>query len=120
MNTKAIVAIGVVAILLAGSAAAVLIFLSNGDDDLPAKFDQRDKGIVTPVKYQNPWGTCWSFGSTGAAETSVLTYLGMTAKEFKEKEGYDLDFSEKHLAWFALNAVTEPRLIPRSAKDSCS
>ncbi len=107
MNTKAIVAIGVVAILLAGSAAAVLIFLSNGDDDLPAKFDQRDKGIVTPVKYQNPWGTCWSFGSTGAAETSVLTYLGMTAKEFKEKEGYDLDFSEKHLAWFALNAVTE-------------
>lgn len=108
MNTKAIVAIGVVAILLAGGAAAVIIILANnGDDDLPTKYDQREKGIVTPVKYQNPWGTCWSFGSTGAAETSVLTYLGKTVQQFKEEYGYDIDFSEKHLAWFALNAVTD-------------
>ena len=109
MNTKAIVAIGVVAILLVGGAAAVIIILANnnGDDDLPTKYDQREKGIVTPVKYQNPWGTCWSFGSTGAAETSVLTYLGKTFQQFREENGYDLDFSEKHLAWFALNAVTD-------------
>ena len=109
MNTKAIVVIGVVAILLVGGAAAVIIILANnnGDDDLPTKYDQREKGIVTPVKYQNPWGTCWSFGSTGAAETSVLTYLGKTFQQFREENGSDLDFSEKHLAWFALNAVTD-------------
>lgn len=107
MNTKAVAAIVVVTILLSGGAAAATVIIANSGDDLPEKFDQRDRGIVTPVKYQNPWGTCWSFGSTGAAETSVLTYLGMTAQQFREKEGYDLDFSEKHLAWFALNAVTE-------------
>lgn len=107
MNTKAVAAIVVVTILLSGGAAAAAVIIANSGDDLPEKFDQRDRGIVTPVKYQNPWGTCWSFGSTGAAETSVLTYLGMTAQQFREKEGYDLDFSEKHLAWFALNAVTE-------------
>ena len=107
MNTKAVAAIVVVTILLSGGVAAATVIIANSGDDLPEKFDQRDRGIVTPVKYQNPWGTCWSFGSTGAAETSVLTYLGMTAQQFREKEGYDLDFSEKHLAWFALNAVTE-------------
>ena len=107
MNTKAVAAIVVVTILLSGGVAAAAVIIANSGDDLPEKFDQRDRGIVTPVKYQNPWGTCWSFGSTGAAETSVLTYLGMTAQQFREKEGYDLDFSEKHLAWFALNAVTE-------------
>ena len=107
MNTKAVAAIVVVTILLSGGVAAATVIIANSGDDLPEKFDQRDRGIVTPVKYQNPWGTCWSFGSTGAAETSVLTYLGMTAQQFREKEGYDLDFSEKHLAWFALNVVTE-------------
>ena len=107
MNTKAIAAIAVVAVLLVGGVAAAFIVLSGSDDTLPAKYDQRDKGIVTSVKYQSPWGTCWSFGSTGAAETSVLTYLGKTVQQYKEEKGQDLDFSEKHLAWFALNAVTD-------------
>ena len=109
MNTKAIIAIAVAVVLVAGGAVAAIALMNGGGDkdDLPSKYDQRDKGIVTPVKYQNPWGTCWSFGSTGAAETSVLTYLGISNAQYKEKNGYDLDFSEKHLAWFALNAVTE-------------
>ena len=32
---------------------------------------------VTPVKLQNPWGTCWAFATTAASETSLLTELDM-------------------------------------------
>ena len=35
-----------------------------GGDEFPVRFDLRDYGVVTPVKYQNPWSTCWSFGGS--------------------------------------------------------
>ena len=79
---------------------------STTESALPAKFDLRDKGVVTPVKFQNPWGSCWSFGGTAAAETSILSTLGMTTKEYKEKTGYDFDLSEKHLVWFSRLPIT--------------
>ncbi len=75
--------------------------------DLPAKFDLRDEGVVTPVKFQNPFSTCWAFGASAAAETGILTDLGMTAEEFKERAGYDLDLSEKHLAYWLYHTVPE-------------
>ena len=36
--------------------------------EMPSKFDLRDvevkgSGIVPPVRFQNPFGTCWSFGT---------------------------------------------------------
>ncbi len=56
---------------------------------LPSKYDLRDYGRLTPVKNQNPYGTCWSFASLGALESNALTQgLGT----------YDL--SELHQAWF--------------------
>ena len=61
---------------------------------LPSKFDLRDQGLVTPVKFQNPWGSCWAFGGIAAAATSILSRLGMTYKE------YPIDLSEKHLTWY--------------------
>ena len=73
---------------------------------LPSKFDLRDKGVVTPVKFQNPWGSCWAFGGTAAAETSILSTLGMTTEQYKQKTGYDFDLSEKHLVWFSRLPIT--------------
>ena len=35
-------------------------------DSFPEKFDLRERGVVTPVKSQSPWGTCWTFGTSAA------------------------------------------------------
>ncbi len=81
-------------------------------DTFPEKFDLRDRGTVTPVKNQTPWGTCWSFATIAASETSILNSLGLTAEEYKEKFGEEMDLSEKHLAWFTANALPELDAYP--------
>ncbi|MCD6274237.1 MAG: hypothetical protein J7K30_15705, partial [Deltaproteobacteria bacterium] len=53
----------------------------------PSRFDWRDYGMVTPVKNQNPCGTCWDFGTTSVLESAVL--IG---------EGVEYDFSEQSVA----------------------
>ncbi len=68
---------------------------------LPEKLDLRDAGVVTPVKLQNPWGTCWGFAAIAAAETSILSELGTTYAET------GLDLSELQLAWFAATPLPE-------------
>ena len=76
-------------------------------DALPVKFDLRDRGVVPPVRNQGDLGTCWSFASIGASEISILSSLGMTAEEFREKDGGELDLSERHLAWFSTTPIAE-------------
>ena len=44
--------------------------------EFPSEFDLRDLSRVTPVKVQDPWGTCWAFAATAAAETSILSKMG--------------------------------------------
>ncbi len=42
-------------------------------DDLPEKFDLRDvdgRSYLSPIKNQNPWGTCYAFGAVAAAEST--------------------------------------------------
>ncbi|MDO4842479.1 MAG: lectin like domain-containing protein, partial [Phoenicibacter congonensis] len=56
------------------------------------KLDLRDKGVVTPVKLQNPWGNCWGFAIIAACETSILSESGTTY------ESSGLDLSELQLA----------------------
>ncbi len=65
-----------------------------------AKFDLRDPNgdgdrsdsVVTSVKLQNPWGTCWGFSTIAAAETSILSEKGETAAKS------EMDLSELQLA----------------------
>ena len=79
---------------------------------LPASFDMRDKGWVTPVKLQNPWQTCWAFGATAATESSILSSTGSTYADT------GLDLSERHLAWFAVHHITEAE-DPAQAGEGC-
>jgi C1A family cysteine protease len=65
---------------------------------LPSAFDWRDSGDVTPVKDQNPCGTCWVFGTLSAVESRVLIV-----------DGVEYNFSEQNVAcctdpsWVYLN-----------------
>ncbi len=68
---------------------------------IPSAYDLRSEGLVTPVKFQNPWGSCWAFGGTAAAETSILSAYGSTYEKSK------LDLSERHLTYFALQPISE-------------
>ena len=77
----------------------------------PEKFDLRNAtfggktgSFVTNVKMQNPWGTCWSFGSNAAAESSLLSEYGVPFVDGAENA---LNLSEKHLAWFSFRPVEE-------------
>ena len=81
-------------------------------DTFPEKFDLRDRGTVTPVKNQTPFGTCWSFATIAVSETSILNSLGLTYDQYREKYGEDMDLSEKHLAWFTAHALPELNAYP--------
>ncbi len=67
----------------------------------------RDKGNLeakyinsnlSPLRDQNPYGTCWAFASMGLAEMN-LRQKGIIANP---------DLSELHLAYFAYNTQTDP------------
>lgn len=70
---------------------------------LPRAYDLRDKGVVTPVKLQDPWRTCWSFGAIAASETSIMSELGLNVNNGDEP----LDLSELHTAWFSYMPLPE-------------
>ena len=78
-----------------------MVWERTGTEALPSRLDLRKKGLVTPVKQQSPWGTCWAFGAMAAAESGILADAGTTYDQSK------LDLSERHLAWFAVHPVTE-------------
>lgn len=69
-----------------------------GDGFIPV---QDGTGAATPVKLQNPWGSCWSFGSIAASESAILSQLGLSYNNSDTRLPQKMDLSERHLAWFS-------------------
>lgn len=44
---------------------------------LPSRYDSRDWGWVSPVRYQGWMGSCWAFGMMGALESALLKATGL-------------------------------------------
>ena len=106
----------VVAALMAASAlimpmASTVDAYADTNTRLPDRFDLRDYGYVTPVKNQGLLGTCWGFAAIAAAETSILSELGLSYEQFREVYGYDLDLSENQLAWFVNTPIPSDGLV---------
>ena len=38
----------------------------------PSSFDLRTLNLITPVKNQNPYGTCWTFAACASLESNAL------------------------------------------------
>lgn len=55
------------------------------------KYDSRNYGIVSKVKNQGIYGTCWAHSALSEVETAVL----------KSRGTVEPDYSERHLAYFA-------------------
>ncbi|MBR4445310.1 MAG: hypothetical protein IKS37_05395 [Solobacterium sp.] len=115
----------------AGSAPAEDYSASWRDRPIPASFDLRsvdtdgdgegNRCYVTPVRFQNPFGTCWGFAAIAAAEISIL---GNNLKD-DPNAWKTLDLSEKQLAYFTnvpLNDPDNPQngegIIPNDIHDS--
>lgn len=77
-------------------------FSYNKAVKIPSSYDLRDEGLITDIKDQGLYGTCWAFSTIAASESSLL-------KEFPEKyNSQTLDLSEAHLSYFTYNKAADP------------
>lgn len=66
---------------------------------LPASYDSRDQGCVTPIKNQGVTGSCWAFAALKSLEAdSILQNLSALA---------NTDYSESHLTWYTYHHLTD-------------
>ncbi|MBQ6344279.1 MAG: hypothetical protein IJI41_14260, partial [Anaerolineaceae bacterium] len=88
------------------------------EKEIPSSFDLRnvdtngdgvgDRCYVTPVRFQNPFVSCWAFAAIAAAETSLLGSVYADDPEAWKT----LDLSEKQLGYFShvlLNDRSSPQ-----------
>ena len=81
----------------------VQVFPVGAQSDFPSYFDLRDQNLVSCVKNQFPWGSCWAFAATAAAEISILSQLREISPDYAEyyADPDKLDLSELQQSWFA-------------------
>ena len=63
--------------------------------ELPDSYDSREQNVISGIKNQNPYGTCWAHSALAAMEASMAS---------KSYETNSVDYSERHLVWFAYHS----------------
>ena len=84
--------------LEASSALESLHVFNNGASASDSAYDLRDYSLVTGIKNQTPYETCWAFAAIAAMESNFL-----------RQGGSALDLSEMHLAYYTFNNATKSK-----------
>ena len=60
----------------------------------PASYDLRDLGMVTPIRNQGHYGTCWAFATYGSMESCLLTNetWDFSENNLANRSGFDYGF----------------------------
>jgi C1A family cysteine protease len=87
-------------------------------DPLPSKYDSRDLNLVTSVKNQNPYGSCWAHAAMASVESYMIKYgvpvgAGSTATT-------SLNLSETQHAFFNYTNAYDAEGMLTGDKTSCS
>lgn len=69
----------------------------NNPESQPTTYDARSYNLITNVKYQGNYGTCWAHATMACLEADAIK------NSYYTKD--NADFSEAHLAWFQKNPV---------------
>jgi C1A family cysteine protease len=72
---------------------------SGQKSSLPEKYDARDAGIITPVKQQLPYDTCWAQSAMNMAEANLIR---------KGIADPSLDLSELQVQYFTWHNPADP------------
>ncbi|KAK5864481.1 hypothetical protein PBY51_015720 [Eleginops maclovinus] len=70
------------------------LFSGLKTEDVPAKFDWRDKAVVAPVQNQESCGSCWAFSVVGAIQ-SVYAIGGSQLQQLSVQQVLDCSFKNK-------------------------
>ena len=68
--------------------------------DLPSKYDSRDLNIITSIKDQGSYGTCWAHGAAACVETYMIKNK-LTDPDTGKPATTDINLSETHIAWYS-------------------
>ena len=85
---------------------------------LPSSYDSRNYGYITSVKNQNPYGTCWTFGTMAPIEAYMIKH-GITNKATGAAATTSMDLSEYHLAWFTYTSAYDAEGMLTGDKTTC-
>ena len=66
------------------------------NEALPSRYDARTLGYLSPIRNQDPYGTCWTFSMSGTAEANILKKYGTPT---------ELNISELQISYLTNNGA---------------